>query len=183
MEKHMNIFPLLYSIIDRGSWKTCRVVGAMLGAKSFHRHPERNRNAVRVLQVSFPGMNEVRALQIARRSIQSDLINHFEMFRLRTMSPSEVRMGVEIEGLEHLEDAMRDGRGAILASAHFGPYSLMGARLSQEWPYKGLASAAIDTVAPSSTQQKLAAAWQTLGVEMYHPQGGTRAAYAALRDQ
>jgi KDO2-lipid IV(A) lauroyltransferase len=40
---------------------------------------------------------------------------------------------VDVEGVAHLDEALRSGRGAVLASAHIGDFELMGAWLAQSF--------------------------------------------------
>ena len=52
--------------------------------------------------------------------------NLFSGFTLNRMSPKQVDDYLQIEGLEHLNDALLDGKGAILLLAHMGPWEALG---------------------------------------------------------
>jgi Kdo2-lipid IVA lauroyltransferase/acyltransferase len=55
-----------------------------------------------------------------------------EFVCLPRMSREELRSRVRIDGLEHLKQALKAGKGVILISAHYGNWELMGARIAQE---------------------------------------------------
>ena len=51
--------------------------------------------------------------------------NLFSGFTLNRMSPEQVDDYLQIEGLEHLNAALLDGKGAILLLAHMGPWEAL----------------------------------------------------------
>jgi KDO2-lipid IV(A) lauroyltransferase len=50
---------------------------------------------------------------------------HYELFRLSRLSLDEVRALTRIEGWEHLDQALQQGRGVIVVTAHFGNMDIM----------------------------------------------------------
>jgi lauroyl/myristoyl acyltransferase len=171
--------PVMCALIERSSWQTCRSLGAILGARSYRRKPARCAEAVRNLQISFPAMTETRARQIMRRSRQSDMMNICELLRLRVASPQDVRDYVHIEGLEHLRDAMRDGKGAILTPGHFGAYNMMAARIAQEYAFTALSIGGGAT----RMQKQVEASRKAANLAAFPPEQGTRVTFQALKNQ
>jgi lauroyl/myristoyl acyltransferase len=58
--------------------------------------------------------------------------NYYDLFHKHRLSVEEAMASVRVRGLEHIEDGLRDGRGLIVVSAHFGPFDaiwMIGRRL------------------------------------------------------
>ena len=49
-----------------------------------------------------------------------------EFARLPLVTPEYVRKNIRVEGTEHLDNALREGRGAVLVTGHYGSWELMG---------------------------------------------------------
>ena len=56
----------------------------------------------------------------ARQLFRNSLKNYYELFHQRTLSPEEMRASVTVKGLEHIDEALAQGKGLVLATAHFG---------------------------------------------------------------
>ncbi len=56
-------------------------------------------------------------------------LNFLEFMRLPWLKAKDLKGYVEIEGLEHLEEARSKGKGIIICTAHFGNWELLGATL------------------------------------------------------
>jgi lauroyl/myristoyl acyltransferase len=62
---------------------------------------------------------------LARRAFQNLLKNYFDLFRGHALTPEEIRAQLaSVQGMEHLENALRQGKGVIAGSAHFGAWDL-----------------------------------------------------------
>jgi KDO2-lipid IV(A) lauroyltransferase len=62
---------------------------------------------------------------VARRAFQNLLKNYFDLFRAHALTQEEIRAQlVSIHGMEHLENAMKQGKGLIAGSAHFGAWDI-----------------------------------------------------------
>ena len=62
---------------------------------------------------------------IARRAFQNLLRNYFDLLRGPGLSKEAIRAQlVAVHGMEHLENAMKQGKGVIAGSAHFGAWDL-----------------------------------------------------------
>jgi len=55
-----------------------------------------------------------------------------ELFKMRYMTPEQVKAFVSLEGAEHLHQALAEGQGVVVVTAHFGNWELGGARFAAE---------------------------------------------------
>ncbi len=65
--------------------------------------------------------------QVVRRAYEHLGMVAIEVLKLPALSVEARRARVEFEGLEHVQAALERGRGAIIASAHYGNWELLGA--------------------------------------------------------
>jgi lauroyl/myristoyl acyltransferase len=59
--------------------------------------------------------------------------NYYDLFCKHALSMEEATASIEVRGLPHIEEGLRDGRGLIVVSAHFGPFDavwMIGRRLN-----------------------------------------------------
>jgi KDO2-lipid IV(A) lauroyltransferase len=64
----------------------------------------------------------VQAVQGAITNYRKDL---FETWAYKRLDIKTIKMSASFEGIEHLEKAMKEGKGAILAVCHFGAYKTL----------------------------------------------------------
>jgi lauroyl/myristoyl acyltransferase len=63
--------------------------------------------------------------RIARRAFENSFKNYFDLFRGRRLSEAQIRGQMsEVIGFEHLQTALRQGKGLVAGSAHFGNFNL-----------------------------------------------------------
>ena len=55
-----------------------------------------------------------------------------ELFKMRYMTPEQVKALVSLEGTDHLHQVLAEGEGAVVVTAHFGNWELGGARFAAE---------------------------------------------------
>lgn len=73
---------------------------------------------------------------LARKVIRNHLKNYYDIVRLAHIKREEVRgMVSSIEGLEHLEEATKTGKGVLITGAHIGNFSVV-AQLATVLGYK-----------------------------------------------
>lgn len=56
----------------------------------------------------------------ARQLFRNSLKNYYELFHQRTLSQEEMRASLTVKGLEHIDEALAEGKGLVLAAAHLG---------------------------------------------------------------
>jgi len=58
--------------------------------------------------------------ETARQLFRNSLQNYYVLFHQRTLSREGMRASLTVKGLEHIEEALAQGKGLVLATAHFG---------------------------------------------------------------
>ncbi|MFD4367705.1 phosphatidylinositol mannoside acyltransferase [Rhodococcus sp. NPDC058521] len=133
------------------------------------------RNLSRVLGVSpeeVPG-------DLMRRSMRSYARYWREAFRLPSMNLERTARDLDelIEGKEHIEQAMKEGRGAILALPHSGNWDMAGVWCAQQWG--GFATVA-ERLKPESLYQRFVSYREGLGFEIFPLSGGENPPFVEL---
>jgi KDO2-lipid IV(A) lauroyltransferase len=100
-----------------------------------------------------------------------------DLWRLPSASRDEVAGMVEAQGLEHLQAALLEGRGVILAGGHLGPYELGGAWLAS----RGFPVHAMVERLPPETAGAMAAYRTSTGMHLIDRSTGPRALLRVLR--
>jgi KDO2-lipid IV(A) lauroyltransferase len=77
----------------------------------------------------FPGWPAKRVRTEARRVFEEIGRNAFDFLRYPALEPEARRRLVRFEGREHLEAAVRDGRGAVIVTGHLGSWEVLAAAL------------------------------------------------------
>jgi KDO2-lipid IV(A) lauroyltransferase len=105
----------------------------------FHALGRRRRHIARVnVDLCFPQMPEAKRAQLVREHFRSAGFALFETALSWWGSDTRLRRLVRIEGLEHLEQAMAQGKGVLLLSAHFTTLELVGRLLILFHPFAAM---------------------------------------------
>ncbi|MDE3088170.1 MAG: lysophospholipid acyltransferase family protein [Chloroflexota bacterium] len=119
---------------------------------------------------------------IARKAFQNLLKNYFDLFRWHKITKEKIREQLgALHGFEHLESAIKQGKGVIAGSGHFGAWDLV----------INLAAAYLDTpivvpaerIKPEKLFEYVLALRRSQGIEMVPLDIAPRALIKALRDK
>ncbi len=103
----------------------CLAIGRAVGALTFHVLRIRRGIVLDNLRRAFPEKTEAERVEIARRTYRNLGLLTVEFLRSPRMTPEEVRETFEIEGWHHAEAALAEGKGLIVATAHFGNWEML----------------------------------------------------------
>lgn len=111
-------------------------LGRLLGYLSFALM-SRRRHIVEInIQLAFPELNEKEQKSLVRKTFASTGMGIFETAMAWWGSKRRLQSRVIINGIEHLQNALAQGKGVILLSAHFSCLELSGRLLSFTQPFQ-----------------------------------------------
>ena len=98
-----------------------RVTGNALGSTFYHLSRRYRGVALKNLTMVYGGEKSEREL----RRMAKEVFRHFtreslEFFRVLSLSREQVDRMVDVEGQEILDEVVREGRGGIVITAHYG---------------------------------------------------------------
>ncbi|HSJ58520.1 MAG TPA: lysophospholipid acyltransferase family protein [Anaerolineae bacterium] len=103
---------------------------------------------------------------------------HYELFRVRRLTPEQIRNMTEIDGLDRLYAALEQGKGVVIVSAHFGNVDMMGqVPLAYGIPISG----AVEHIRPERLFRYLLDIRQKHGMRLYPTDGPMVGLFKALR--
>ena len=107
-----------------------RWIGDVVGSACWLLVPgDRKKLAIENICLSLQ-LDEQEAKQIAKRSVTRFGRMFMEVLYFPRITPDNIRKYVTMEGEEHLREALQDGKGVVLATAHSGNWELLGAALA-----------------------------------------------------
>lgn len=101
----------------------------------------------------------------------------FDILKLAGLGPEEVSGRISIEGLGHLQAALREGKGALLFTAHFGNWEVGSVPISRMGHLKVVARPLDNAL----LERELAAVRAELGAEVIYKTWASRPILHALR--
>ncbi|MCX7993657.1 MAG: lysophospholipid acyltransferase family protein [Fimbriimonadales bacterium] len=100
-------------------------LGAGLGLLAYALSRRYRRVAIRNLQRAFPDWSPAQARATARRVFRNFGVSMAEFFKAPSMTRAQIEQRLTVVGLEHLDAALREGKGVLLITGHFGNWELM----------------------------------------------------------
>jgi lauroyl/myristoyl acyltransferase len=70
--------------------------------------------------------SEAQVEATTRKALVNIVKGHYDLFRVSRLSIEEITNLADVEGMEHLYEALAQGRGAIVISAHLGNVDIVG---------------------------------------------------------
>lgn len=122
-------------------------------------------------------MSDAELSVLSRDAMRSYARYWLEFFRLPRLSKSRIVGRMSVEGKEHVDKAMAEGRGAILALPHCGNWDHAGAWIAhQGYPFTTVA----ERLEPESLFDRFVGVRERLGMEVLALTGDDRNVYAVL---
>ena len=114
--------------------RSALAVGAAAGRGLAGLDAPYRRIALANIALVFPDWSRAERENLLRNSFAELGRGAVEWARLLSVSPSELKARVEIRGLTHFEKAAAEGRGVLVATAHYGSWELMRRAVTEALP-------------------------------------------------
>lgn len=108
------------------------ILGAVLGRLMYHFGRRRRHVAATNIQLCFPELSEAERGTLLKQHFSSMGIMLFELALSWWASDKRLASLTEIEGLEHLDEAINKGNGALLLGAHYTTLDISGHLLATQ---------------------------------------------------
>ena len=106
------------------------VIGGWLGTLAFWLTPQHRELACDHLRCSLTLSDERRVRTIAKQCFQNLGKTVVEFMQFPRLDRKQIQRYVTFEGVEHVEQALAHGKGAIILTGHFGNWELLAASIS-----------------------------------------------------
>jgi KDO2-lipid IV(A) lauroyltransferase len=122
---------ILLGIISILPAQAVSALGLFLSNCYFYLARKNRKTAVRNLEIALGNsLPPSSRLAIVRESFRTMGYIILDTLRYKDFNADTLRSMIRVEGIEHLETALRGGKGVIIASAHLGSFTLIGGRLA-----------------------------------------------------
>ncbi|MEU0489603.1 phosphatidylinositol mannoside acyltransferase [Nocardiopsis sp. NPDC006139] len=159
-----------WAAVGRAPEGAGRAVFRHLADRSWRTHDEGTRGLERNLRrLVGPGATDAQLRALSRAGMRSYMRYFYEMFRLSAMTPERILGDTRATGVETLEKAIADGRGAVVALPHMGNWDHAGAWIT----LRGIPLTTVaQRVRPESLYRRFTAHRESLGMEVLPLTGG-----------
>jgi len=124
------ILRILVTVVQRVPVSAALQIGEAIGIFGYLVVPRRKRTALENLHHAFPDKRDAELRQIVFDMGKNLGRNMMEFFRLPAMKLADIERYIEFEGLENLDKALAEGKGAFILTAHFGNWDLVAASMA-----------------------------------------------------
>jgi len=128
-------------------------LGEQIGRLAFHLTTRRRRIAQRNIELCFPELNRQQQRDLVRRHYRCVGISLFEIAQCWWGDDKTLAPLCHINGLQHLQQAIAEGKGVLLLSAHFTCLEIGGRLLALHHPFAVMYKRQRNTVLESAMRQ------------------------------
>jgi len=122
-------FKILFSILPRSA---CLAIGGVLGFVIYHADKKHRQIALSNLNTAFGSrFSDVQQKRMAKASFKHFGRVFADIIKAGTMNRDKIRKLMSLEGTEHIEKALSEGKGALIFSAHLGNWEMATAMVSR----------------------------------------------------
>ena len=125
-----------------------------------------------------PDASEEQVQSLVRRACANLIKGHYDLFRLSRLSSEEILGMTRVEGREHLDRALAQGKGVILFSAHFGNVDIL---IQVPLAFGVPLSTPVEHIQPERLFQYTLRLRTSHGLRMYPTGGPMMGLYRALK--
>jgi Kdo2-lipid IVA lauroyltransferase/acyltransferase len=121
--------PLVWAL-GRVSWDRAESIGGAIGGLAYHVSRRYREVAISNLMAAFPDLTRREAESMAKATFRNFFRAFIEFFVIERMTPEEIKRIVDLKGTEYTDEALRQGKGALLITAHIGNWEACARRMA-----------------------------------------------------
>ncbi|MDD5101821.1 MAG: lysophospholipid acyltransferase family protein [Endomicrobiaceae bacterium] len=125
---------IFMSLLHLLSVNFARKIGLIVAEIAFVFIPIRKKHIIDSLTIAFPNKTSSEIISIAKDVYKQFTNTIVEIMFLKKMSKQQLKETINFQNLYLIEDAKKNGKGAILLSAHFGNWELLAISFGQRYP-------------------------------------------------
>lgn len=125
---------LLISFLHLFSINIAKKIGFFLADIAFVFVPIRKKHIIDSLTKSFPKKSKQEIISIAKDVYKQFVCTVIEIIFVSKMSDQQLKDSVNFQNLYLIEQARKNGKGAVILSAHFGNWELLAISFGHRYP-------------------------------------------------